>query len=193
MLGKSAPQIANLPTAPAVSTTTAVNRLRQGLRSLFAFAFPVDLEAAAQVLTADQLTLFCRMTRGEQLHSLSVLRDIEAQGPTPPELAAAALMHDVGKSRYHMRVWQKTLVVLVRGLSHRLYLKLAHSSEQHWLARPFVVAQYHGAWGAQLLAEIGSDERTRWLVAQHDKNPEKYRDHPDYPLLVRLQQADVAN
>ena len=177
----------------AGATTSAVNRLQQGLRALFSFALPLDLERASAVLTAQQMALFRQMTRGEQLHSLNVLRDVQVQGPMSVELAAAALLHDVGKSRYHMRVWQKTLVVLVRGLTPKLYLKLAHGSEANWFSRPFVVAQYHGAWGAQLLTQIGASERTIWLVAHHDKNPEKYRDHPDYPLLLRLQQADLAN
>jgi hypothetical protein len=169
------------------------NRIQQGLRAIFASALPLDLDLAARTLTPPQLAAFQRMTRGEQLHSLNVLRDVLAQGATPPELAVAALMHDVGKSRYHMRVWQKTLVVLVRSFAHPTYMKLIRESEQNWIARPFVVAQFHGAWGAEMLRELGASERTIWLVALHDKKPSKYQDHPDHDLLVRLQQADGAN
>jgi hypothetical protein len=170
-----------------------VNRVQQGLRGLFAFALHLDLDLAAQTLNPQQLTMFRRMTRGEQLHSLNVLRDIQAQGATPSELAVAALLHDVGKSRYPMQVWQKTLVVLVRTFAHSTYMKLSRSSEDNWLARPFVVAQCHGIWGAELLHEIGASECSIWLVAHHDKNAEKYRDHPCYELLLRLQRADAAN
>lgn len=160
---------------------------------MFAFALPVDLDLAALTLTPSQLALFRQMTRGEQLHSLNVLRDVQVQGATPPDLAVAALLHDVGKSRYPMRVWQKTLVVLVRRFAHKTYLKLCRSHEQNWFARPFVVAQYHGVWGAELLAQAGASALTIWLVAHHDRNPDQFRDHPDHAWLLRLQQADAAN
>jgi hypothetical protein len=170
-----------------------VNRVQQGLRGLFAFTLHLDLDLAARTLTPQQLAAFRRMTRGEQLHSLNVLRDVLAQDTTPSDLAVAALLHDVGKSRYPMRVWQKTLVVLVRSFALSTYLKLSRSSEHEWLSRPFVVARCHGVWGAELLKEIGASQRTIWLVALHDKDPDPYRDHPDYALLLRLQQADAAN
>jgi hypothetical protein len=171
----------------------ALNRVQQGLRGLFAFALHLDLDLAARTLTPQQLALFQQMTRGEQLHSLNVLRDVQAQGATPSDLAVAALMHDVGKSRYPMRVWQKTLVVLVRELAEPIYLKITRSSERNWFARPFIVGERHAKWGADLLRDIGANERIVWLVAHHDKNPEKLRDHPDHALLLRLQQADAAN
>jgi hypothetical protein len=69
---------------------------RQGIRALTAFAQPVDLDLAAAHLSPPLLTLFGRMQRNDQLHSLNVLRSVLAQGPTPPDLATAALLHDSG-------------------------------------------------------------------------------------------------
>src|SRR4051812_25423001 len=93
-----------------------VYRLQQGVRALFAFSQPVEISLAERYLSPSLMALFQQMDRGEQLHSLAVLRDVLAQGDTPNDLAVAALLHDVGKSRYPIGVWQKTLAVMVRAL-----------------------------------------------------------------------------
>jgi hypothetical protein len=172
----------------------AVQRIRQGIRALLAFSYSVDYPLAEQYLSAMQMALFRQMGRSEQLHSLNVLRSVLAQSAqTPHDLAVAALMHDVGKSRYKLAVWQKTVSVLVkkflRGASARL---AAYNQLTFWNA-PFVVRQWHPKWSAELLAEIGSTEGVIWLAEHHADGAEQWREHPYYPLLVRLQAADDAN
>lgn len=174
----------------------AIHRLRQGLRALFAFARPVDLDLAARCLTPQQLALFRSMRRGEQLHSLNVLRTVLAQGDpsfdgVPPDLAVAALLHDVGKSRYPLAVWQKTVAVLVRAFAPDLFSRLSQRDPSDFRARPFVVAVRHPAWGAEMLAQAGASDAAIWLVAHHQDAPQPgdERSH----LLKRLQSADDAN
>jgi hypothetical protein len=169
-------------------------RLRQGLRAMFAFARPVDSALAADFLTPAQLALFLRMRRGEQLHSLNVLRAVLAQSAnTPPELAVAALLHDVGKSRYPTRLWQKTVAVLVRALLPSLFVRLSAQNPQDFWARPFAVYVHHPAWSAELLAQAGASESAIWLVAHHADDAARWRSHELFPLLQRLRMADDAN
>ncbi|MBL8164963.1 MAG: hypothetical protein JNJ61_23470, partial [Anaerolineae bacterium] len=61
----------------------AAQRLKQGLRALLAFSRPVDWDLAAETLSPDLMTLFRRLKRSEQLHSLNVLRGVLAQGSAP--------------------------------------------------------------------------------------------------------------
>ena len=103
-----------------------VYRLRQGLSALFAFARPVDTELASEYLSNDLLKLFQRLKRGEQLHSLKVLRTVLQTGAADRDLEVAALLHDVGKTRYPLAIWQKTLAVLVRAVSPALHARFAH-------------------------------------------------------------------
>lgn len=173
---------------------SAVYRVRQGLRALFAFARPIEADAARTWLTPDELALFNRLQRGERLHCLNVLGALLAQhGRTPRALAAAALLHDVGKIRYPLHLWQKTLVVLARTFVPPLYHRLAAANPEGWLARPFVVYERHPAWSAEYAAQAGSNDDTIWLCAHHADPAGQWRDHPLYPLLVRLQQADDTN
>jgi hypothetical protein len=171
----------------------AVQRLRQGVRALTAFSRPVAVDLAEHYLSASELALFHRMQRSEQLHSLNVLRHVLAQGSTPPSLAAAALLHDAGKIHRPLRVWQKTLVVLVRALLPPLYRRLIQGSPENFWVRPFAVSVQHPQWSADLLADAGSSETVIWLAAHHQDSPEQWTDHAHYTLLKRLQQADDAN
>lgn len=173
--------------------TAAVQRIKQGMRALFAFAQPVDETLAARYLDAAEYVLFLRLTRGEQLHSLNVLRDVLAQGVTSRELAAAALLHDIGKVQYAMSVFQKTLPVIVRVVAPSLFDWLSQRNPSHPLALPFVVNVQHPAWGAALLAPLGTAEQVLWLVAHHADDASLWATHPYYESLVRLQQADNAN
>jgi hypothetical protein len=180
-------------------TTGFSMRLRQGVRALLADFRPVDEALAARTLDAAQLALFRRMTRSEQLHSLNVLRDVLAQEDhTPHDLAQAALLHDVGKSRCPLSVAQRSLAVIVATLwpaldaRWRAYDEAADPPPDAlpWWRAGSVVRYHHPAWGAQLAQTVGLSERALWLIAHH---ADSIDDHPYAALLRRLQQADDAN
>ncbi len=159
-------------------------RLRQGLHALLAFAQPIDRALAAQHLTPELQQCFDRLRRSEQLHSLRVLRALQAEGEVTPDLAVAALLHDVGKTRWPFPLWQRVLVVLLPRLAPALADRLARGSESQPLARPFLLCQQHPAWGAQLARAAGASERAAWLVGQHAGNAGDDAD------LARLRAAD---
>lgn len=172
---------------------TITYRLRQGLRALFAFSQPLDLDLAAHYLSPRLLEVFRHLNRGEQLHSLNVLRTVLAQGSTPADLAAAALLHDVGKSRWSLSVAQKTWAVIVHRLAPSLFERWSRGSESSFWHRPFVVYAHHPAWGAQLVAQAGASESLIWLIAHHADSPHRWSTHPCVDWLRRLQQADDLN
>jgi hypothetical protein len=170
---------------------TAVYRISQALRALAAFSQPVDYNLAAEYLSPDLMTLFGRMRRSEQLHGLNVLRSVLAQGPTPRDLAVAALLHDVGKTHYTVRIWQKTIAVIVETIAPRLYKRLSRGDPARFWLRPFAVKAQHPTWSADMLA--GASETAVWLAAHHQQEASRWAAHPYYDLLLRLQQADDAN
>jgi hypothetical protein len=172
---------------------TAAYRIRQGVRALIAFARPIDQALAVEYLSPPLLALFNRMRRAEQLHSLNVLRSVLEQGQTPPDLAVAALLHDVGKIRYPLAVWHKTVAVLVRTFLPSLFRRLSEGDPRPFRRRAFVVYTRHPAWSGELIAQTGGSTDAVWLATHHADNAEKWRDHALYPLLKRLQMADDAN
>lgn len=173
---------------------TAKQRLQQGFRALLAGARPVDLRLARQHLTVREFEAFQQMARAEQLHSLEVLRDILAQDKAAPSaLAVAALLHDVGKSRCHLALWQKTASVLVKALLPRLAVRLGRGEGLHFWRAPFTLHEHHPQWSGDILRACGSDCAAIWLAEHHQENAEKHRAHLHYGLLKRLQTADEAN
>jgi hypothetical protein len=169
-------------------------RIQQGIRALLASFTPLEIELARRWLSPAELQLFLNMGRSEQLHSLNVLRDVLVQAAdTPHDLAVAALLHDAGKGRYRLAVWQKTFSVLLRRLHPRLEQRLRAEDRLTFWRAPFVVRYHHPRWSAQMLREAGSSDRVVWLAEHHADNPQRWRDHPDYPLLLRLIAADDLN
>jgi hypothetical protein len=172
---------------------TAVYRIGQAIRGLVAFSQPVDYALAAAYLSPELMALFDRMRRSEQLHGLNVLRTVLAQGQAPRDLGVAALLHDVGKSRYSVRIWQKTIAVVVETLAPRLFERFSRGNPARFWLRPFVVKARHPEWSAEMLAEAGASEAAVWLAAHHQDEASRWKRHPYFPLLQRLQRADDAN
>jgi hypothetical protein len=178
----------------------AVYRLRQGVRALLAFRETPDLGLAARYLSLPQLALFRQMPPLEQLHALDVLRSAlslpfsaDADGRVLDDLTVAALLHDCGKSLYPVRIWQKTLPVLVGAAWPRLFDRLSRRDPKHLLWRAFAVKARHPAWGSELAAQAGTRPRALWLIEHHQDDPAAHFDHPDHGLLVALQEADNRN
>ena len=173
--------------------TAATRRLGQGLRALFAFATPIDLRLAEAHLSAAEFAAYLNMARAEQLHSLNVLRTLlEAEEVVPRALAVAALLHDAGKSRYRLNVWQKTVYVLASRLLPGLARQLAQSENLNPWNAAFVVGAHHPRWSGEILRGCGSDALAVWLVENHGRRG-GFGDHRGEALLRRLNAADDKN
>lgn len=166
----------------------ARTRIQQGVRALVAFTRQVDYDLARQYLNDEQMALFKRMKRSEQLHSLNVLRHL---GNPTHDVAVAALLHDCGKILYPLAIWQKSLAVIIRKIAPAHYHRWSRKSPDHWWYRPFVVAENHPQWGADLVSQTGASVQTVWLIAHHaDKRCVL---HPYGNALRDLQRADDVN
>jgi hypothetical protein len=159
-------------------------RIRQFWKAVAGPHMRVETEALQPHLTCLQIDLFRRMQASEQVHAYTVLEHLKAGGQTDPDLLAAALLHDAGKTLYPLSVLDRVIVVL----GSRFFRKGA----ARWSAgipagvrRPFVVAAQHPAWGADLAFQAGASPRTVELIRRHH-DPHS----SDDPLLIALQAAD---
>jgi hypothetical protein len=150
---------------------------------------PADLALVRQTLTPAQAALFAQLQPSEQTHAVRVLREVRVkckeQGwEAPPDLEVAALLHDVGKARFPMWIWERVMIVLGKAILPEAVTRWATSPPRGW-KRPFVIAAHHPAWGAEMASERGTSPRAVALILQHQD-----LDQQDDPLLAILQAVD---
>jgi len=79
-------------------------------------AAPATLSPWFSMAQGSRLKPLLPMPRGDQRHSLAVLRTLLEWGETHPALLQAALLHDVGKAAAPLSPWERALLVLTEAL-----------------------------------------------------------------------------
>jgi len=152
-----------------------------------------DLAPARSVLTEQQMALFIRLQPSEQIHSLRVLKTLQDQGETHPDLLTAALLHDVGKIRYPLRIWERVIIVLAKQIFPKRIQTWGRAQPRGW-KRSFVVARKHPDWGAELASEAGTTPLAVNLIQNHQDVISTRADKSSVSkLLTTLQKADNQN
>jgi putative nucleotidyltransferase with HDIG domain len=134
-----------------------------------------EIDRVRSVLNNAQFDLFLRMQPVEQSHSLAVFDKLSATGEADQDLLVAALLHDVGKTLYPLKLWERTWIVLGKGFfpgrSKEWALGDLHDLRNlpFW-KRPFVVAKQHPQWGANLAAQIGLSQMVVSLICRHQES-----------------------
>ncbi|MFQ5401462.1 MAG: HD domain-containing protein [Anaerolineae bacterium] len=155
------------------------------------------LSASAQqevstVLSRAEEALFYRLTLSDQWHSIRVLRALRADGHTETALLAAALLHDVGKTRFPLSLWDRTLIVLAQALLPGKIAAWGAADPVGW-RRPFVIKMQHPEWGAEMAREAGCAPPVVWLI-RHHQDKLKADGGSEWAALLRpLQWADDRN
>jgi HD domain len=134
-----------------------------------------ELDRVRSVLNPALLDLFFRMQPGEQSHSLQVYSKLVEAGESDPDLLTAALLHDAGKTRYPLNMWERAWIVIGKALLPRLSQEWSkgdiHGPKRtaYW-KRSFIVAERHPDWGAELAAQAGASSRAVALIRRHQEN-----------------------
>ena len=158
-----------------------------------------DLQQISEVLTPRQMALFWRMQPSEQAHSLQVYQQLcsqrqNAAGGPPIDLLVAALLHDVGKIRYPLRVWERIWIVAVQGLFPERAEWLGQvgnlDEKTPWWQRPLVLAAQHARWGGELAEEAGTSPLAVRLIRRHQNFLTSKVVTLEDSLLSKLQAVD---
>jgi hypothetical protein len=170
-------------------------RARQFWLALRAHPTPKAITNARAVLSSEQMELFSRMQPGEQAHALQMLEALRAKGETDPDLLVAALLHDAGKQRCPLRLWERVMIVLVQAGSPALarrWGEVAAAGCKGW-RKLFVVAAQHAEWGAELALEAGVSPLVAALIRRHPQPAPVDSSLWEDILLRRLQDIDETN
>jgi hypothetical protein len=190
-------------------------RVGQFLRGWQATVTAADAALVTQVLGPigpQALALFGRMPRDAQAHSLRVLKAVQGRGIIPdpvqlsilPDLAAAALLHDVGKvaadeAHAYLGLWLRGPIVLLEALRPQWLARWASPQPGPSVRYALYVQQEHPQIGAELAKAAGCSALTCRLIAQHQDPHGEMQEDDTFDLttarhcLVRLQWADGRN
>jgi putative nucleotidyltransferase with HDIG domain len=169
-------------------------RVRQFVQYAGARLGPTERQAIATRLGPALNGLFHQMSPAEQAHAYRVAQALLAAGHSEPDLIAAALLHDVGKVRAPLALWERTLVVLCGKLAPRLAERLGQSSNgARGLRRPFVTASQHAAWGADMVRQAGASDRVVALIRCHQSTPSPTPRSDEERWLAALRRADESS
>ena len=170
-------------------------RVRQFWRTITAKPDPLELEEALALLTPSQAVLFSSLQPGEQYHALEMVHKLVDQGESQPDLLVAALLHDVGKLRYKMNPLERAVVVLVRRLSPETARQWGSPPSKGWESlpgwrKPFVVAEQHDTWGAEMAHQAGVSPMAEDLIRRHHQQPAEATGGIENALLYKLWVVD---
>ena len=173
-------------------------RVQQLIHALTAAPAQQECQEVEAFLKPELMNLFSAMQPGEQAHSLRIYHSLRENGVQDPDLLTAALLHDVGKNRLPLRLWERAYIVLANSLAPGLVETWGRSAIQEGLPfwkQPFVIAVQHPEWGAQMTEQAGASILAVDLIRNHQvQEPEK---HPEIgkhevELLKQLQSFDNA-
>lgn len=174
-----------------MSSNRILYRTRQFWQALGAAPASKDMQLVQSILSPKEQELFERLQPGEKTHSVRVLRALLEQDENDPDLLTAALLHDVGKSRFPLKIWERVLIVLAKSIApswvQRLGSLYSKGSQSHSLGwrRPFIIAEQHPRWGGEMAAKAGVNPLVSSLIRRHQ---ETFEDTPveNLPLEERL-------
>lgn len=161
-------------------------RLNQGVIALRRRDEPDEIALTQRWLTPVQRAAFAKLPAHDRGHLIRVTRKLVDRGETSPDLIVAALLHDIGKvdGRYHVRLIDRTLNVLLARCSPSLLAWMASRDHPVPLCRGLMLAVHHPEIGSERARFLGCTARTIWLIKNHDNQA------PEDPDLRRLIEVD---
>lgn len=168
-------------------------RLKQFWR--IAGAGPLTVAARDEisgVLSEPERILFDNYSHSDQWHCYRVLRTLREAGHEDTDLLTAALLHDIGKSRVGLSIWDRSLIVLAQAFAPSRVEEWSKGDLDGW-RRPFVVRGQHPIWGAEMAEAAGSRQRVVSLIRRHQEALIPGQSDDETQLLQWLQWADNQN
>ena len=173
-------------------------RVGQFLGGLQAGVTGAEREEAARLLAPAAFCLFQRMPADAQRHSLNVLFTLQRADFADPDLAAAALLHDVGKvaaadAGAPSGLWFRGPLVLAEAIMPGRLAALANDDPDGGWRYAIWVHFEHPHVGADWAHQAGCSDLTCRLIQFHQSNPEAGADEHFVTLLAALRWADDRN
>lgn len=147
-------------------------RIHQFYHGLFPQITLEDLRLVRSFLSGSAVSLFQAQSPADQRHALDVAKDLlenaaRLSPSSQSDLIQAALLHDCGKIRVPLKIWQRGYIVICTHLPHGFQKWLQGLTQYPALSLPLILAQHHPQWGALLAAQAGLNGDVVTLIREH--------------------------
>jgi len=137
-----------------------IKRIRQFLLCLFSSLSCQDLKYIDKKLDSNIKDIFLKLSKYEKKHSILVAQAVEKENKNDPDLAKAALLHDIGKNEYHINIIKKSILVVLDHLTKGSLKKITGNKSIN-------IFYNHGQIGYDILKDSGYNERILFIVKNH--------------------------
>ncbi len=150
-----------------------VGQFARGLQAtLRPSLLPEERVQVEQALPPTAVSLFYALPGDAQRHSLAVLQTLVQQGEVSCDLAAAALLHDVGKLQAQRAgaptgLWTRGPLVLAAAFAPQRLARAARANPHAGWRYTLWVQQEHARLGAEMARSAGCSEATCSLILRH--------------------------
>lgn len=150
-----------------------VGQFARGLQAtLHPALLPEEREQVERALPSAAVSLFFALPGDAQRHSLAVLQTLAQRGEVSRDLAAAALLHDVGKLQAQRAgaptgLWTRGPLVLAAALAPQRLARAARANPHPGWRYTLWVQQEHARLGAEMARNAGCSEATCSLILHH--------------------------
>ena len=173
---------------PQMTHSSPFYRIYQFFFAVFAKPTAADLEIVRQILSSGEAAIFARLQLSEQAHAIEVYKKVTAPA-AEPALRKAALLHDVGKAKHPLRLWERIIIVVGPKIFGDKVTQWETRPPKGW-ARPFVIRAQHPAWGAEMAEKAGSSHEVINLIRKHQVKITQPPQNEEEKVLLVLQAAD---
>lgn len=143
-------------------------RIQQFFKSLFVTKSMVDMDFVRKYLSPAQEGVFLRMQAYDRYHSVLFAKTLISNVyKVPNDLIVAALLHDVGKSRYPINSLHRMGAVVARKFVPALMDK-ENEDEVTFLNRTVLVSNHHAEWSEEMATSVEVSDLTAWIIAHHE-------------------------
>lgn len=123
-----------------------------------------DREFINKHLNKNELTLFYKLSKSEQKHSVKVAYDVEKickqKSIDSRLLIKAALLHDIGKTIRKLNIIDKSVMVIIDNITNGSVRKLSNIEKVN-------VYYNHGKLGSDILKQYSYDNNFLYLIENH--------------------------
>jgi putative nucleotidyltransferase with HDIG domain len=153
-------------------------RIKQFCWALNAHIGEKEANFIMEYLNPEEYGLFMRLSSSEQMHSIRVAKNVqllcENNECDTRFLIKTALLHDIGKVRGRLNVFDKSVIVLLNYFTRGKIKKYNR-------IRKIDIYYNHGDIGCSLLKEYSANERMLYLIKNH--HDEKIQDDEELNIL----------